>query len=71
MGFHKLYLFFLTILLFCKTNSQNLEKPNFVFFLVDDLGYSDIGCYGSNYYKTPSIDKLAAEGAMFTNAYSS
>ncbi len=71
MGLHKLYLFFLTILLFCKINSQNLEKPNFVFFLVDDLGYSDIGCYGSNYYKTPSIDKLAAEGAIFTNAYSS
>jgi len=45
------------------------SKPNFVFILADDLGFSQIGCYGSSYYKTPNIDKLAEEGMRFTNAY--
>ena len=43
--------------------------PNFVFILADDLGYSQIGCNGSTYYKTPNIDQLANEGMRFTNAY--
>ena len=39
------------------------EKPwNVVFFLVDDLGWTDLGCYGSDYYQSPNIDQLAAEG---------
>lgn len=46
-------------------------KPNIVFFLIDDLGYSDVGAYGSEYYETPNIDRLAVEGIKFTNAYSS
>lgn len=45
------------------------EKPNIVFLLVDDLGYGDFGCYGARFYETPNIDKLAAEGMRFTNAY--
>jgi len=45
------------------------EQPNFVFILVDDLGWRDLGCYGSNFYETPSIDGLAAEGVRFTQAY--
>jgi len=44
-------------------------KPNFVFFLVDDLGWTDVGCYGSTFYETPNIDKLARQGMRFTNAY--
>lgn len=45
-------------------------KPtNFVFFLVDDLGWTDIGCFGSQFYETPNIDALAATGTKFTNAY--
>ena len=44
-------------------------KPNVVFFLVDDLGWIDTSCYGSTFYETPHIDKLAAEGIRFTNAY--
>ena len=47
----------------------NAQKPNVVFFLVDDLGWKDLGCYGSTYYETPSIDKLANEGVMFSAAY--
>ncbi len=44
-------------------------KPNFVFILVDDLGWTDLGCYGSTYYETPNIDRLASEGMRFTDAY--
>jgi arylsulfatase A-like enzyme len=43
--------------------------PNFVFFLVDDLGWADVGCFGSTYYETPHIDALAASGVKFTAAY--
>ena len=43
--------------------------PNFVFFLIDDLGWRDLGCYGSPFHETPNIDKLAAQGMRFTNAY--
>lgn len=46
------------------------EKPNFVFILADDLGYADLGCYGSAFHETPNIDRLASEGRRFTQAYS-
>lgn len=45
------------------------KKPNFVFFLVDDLGWTDLGCFGSSFYETPNIDKLRSEAMKFTNAY--
>ena len=35
------------------------EKSNIIFFLVDDLGWTDLSCYGSSFYETPNIDKLA------------
>jgi arylsulfatase A len=44
-------------------------KPNFVFILIDDLGWTDLGCYGSTFYRTPNLDRLAREGMRFTNAY--
>jgi arylsulfatase A-like enzyme len=50
-------------------NENTDKKPNIVFILVDDLGWIDTGCYGSKYYETPNIDKLAAEGMRFTDAY--
>lgn len=43
--------------------------PNVVLFLVDDLGWSDVGCYGSRFYDTPHVDRLAGEGVRFTQAY--
>ena len=46
------------------------KRPNIVFIFIDDLGYKDLGCYGSGYYETPHIDKLADEGMRFTSAYS-
>ncbi len=45
------------------------DRPNFLFFLVDDLGWADIGCNGSTFYQTPHIDSLAASGTRFTNGY--
>jgi len=45
------------------------RKPNIVLILVDDLGWTDVGCFGSKYYETPNIDRLAAEGMKFTNGY--
>jgi len=51
-------------------NKPKEEKPmNVVFFLVDDLGWSDIGCYGSSFYETPNVDRFAKEGVRFTSAY--
>ncbi len=44
-------------------------RPNIVFILADDLGWSDLGCQGSRYYESLAIDRLAAEGMRFTHAY--
>lgn len=54
----------------CQTlNGQSSSKPNIVIFLVDDLGWKDVGFMGSKYYETPNIDSMAAQGMVFTNAY--
>jgi arylsulfatase A-like enzyme len=45
------------------------SRPNVVFILIDDLGWRDVGCNGSTFYQTPHIDRLAAHGIRFTNAY--
>ncbi|MEW4561367.1 sulfatase [Bremerella sp. JC770] len=57
------------ILLTPQWASAEDRKPNFVFFLVDDLGWTDLSCYGSSFYETPNVDKLATSGLKFTNAY--
>ncbi len=44
-------------------------RPNLVFILADDLGWRDLGCYGSTFYETPNLDRLAAKGMRFTDAY--
>ncbi len=49
--------------------SQPPSRPNIVFILADDLGWTDLGCYGSKYYQTPNIDRMAAEGMRFTSGY--
>lgn len=46
------------------------RRPNIVLILADDLGWTDLHCYGSDYYETPHLDRLAREGARFTQAYS-
>ncbi len=45
------------------------RPPNVIFFLADDLGRQDLGAYGSTFYETPHLDRLAREGARFTDAY--
>jgi arylsulfatase A-like enzyme len=46
------------------------SPPNFVLFVADDLGATDLGCFGSTFYETPNLDRLAATGMKFTSAYS-
>lgn len=45
------------------------HSPNIVLVLIDDMGWRDLSCYGSRFYETPNIDRLAAEGTRFTQAY--
>ena len=46
------------------------RQPNVVFMLIDDMGWTDLSCYGSKYYETPAIDQLAKDGVRFTQAHS-
>ncbi len=50
-------------------SAQQNVRPNIVFVLIDDMGWSDVGVYGSPFYETPNIDRLAADGMRFTDAY--
>ncbi len=45
------------------------RKPNIIFIMVDDMGYRDLGCYGSKHILTPNLDKMCAEGMKFTDCY--
>ncbi len=49
--------------------AQEAARPNFLFILVDDLGYADLGCYGSTFHETPNLDRLARSGMRFTDGY--
>jgi arylsulfatase A-like enzyme len=51
-------------------SAADARRPNIVLFLVDDMGWIDCGAYGSKYYETPNIDRLAQRGMLFTDAYS-
>ncbi|MEC7907178.1 MAG: sulfatase-like hydrolase/transferase, partial [Verrucomicrobiota bacterium] len=57
------------ILLSFLAQASNPEKPNIVFLLADDLGWTGTGSFGSDFYETPHLDQLASEGTSFTNAY--
>ncbi len=54
-----------------KRQEEVQKKPNIIFILVDDLGWTDLGCYGSTFYETPHIDALAQRSVQFNNAYTS
>ncbi len=61
---------FSTSIFLLLTLGLGAAKPlNFVLILVDDLGWMDLSCQGSKYYETPHLDRLAAEGMRFTDAY--
>ena len=46
------------------------QKPNIIFIYADDMGYGDLGCYGAKAFKTPNLDRMAAEGLKLTSFYS-
>ena len=67
-------LYFVALLGLCFGSPQLLlgadaaqERPNIIFVMADDLGYTDVACYGSQYYETPNIDRLASQGLKLTN----
>jgi len=53
----------------CSSGNEIPEKPNIVFIIADDLGYSDLGCYGQKIIETPNIDALASNGIRYTQYY--
>ncbi len=73
--FSTILVLLMCVLITAVTDSGVADQPivqqpkNFVFFLVDDLGWTDLGCFGSGFYETPNVDRLAASGMKFTNAY--
>ena len=63
----------LIVLMLISTGSIQLhaqKKPNIIFILTDDMGYSDINCFGGNFVPTPNIDRIAKGGTKFTKYYS-
>ena len=53
-----------------RMTSNSVRPPNIVFILADDMGWGDLSCYGRPDYKTPNLDRLAAEGVRLTDCYS-
>ena len=66
----RLFLFMVLILSCLSGFSQGKKDINVILIHVDDLGATDLGAFGSDYYETPNIDRLAAEGMRFTQSYS-
>ena len=52
-----------------QASAKKPQKPNVLFILADDYGWNDLSCYGSEFYETPNLDRLAQKGVRFTNAY--
>lgn len=60
---------FLAAFFLVLTITATAQQPNIIYIMTDDLGYADLSCYGRTDYLTPNLDKLAAQGMKFTNAY--
>lgn len=60
----------LLLLLVLAGIARGAERPNIILMLIDDMGMTDLSCYGSKFYQTPNIDQLAKDGMKFTHAYS-
>lgn len=63
------FTFLLLACLMATSTQAAAKRPNFVFFLVDDLGWADVGCFGSTFHETSNIDALCESGMKFTNGY--
>ncbi len=70
MKYIVIVIFLLFIFTSCSTKKEDPTRPNIIYIMADDLGYSEVGCYGQQSIKTPNIDKLASEGMKFTQHYS-
>lgn len=57
------------VLLSYGTTQKEKQLPNIIYILADDLGYGDLSCYGQEKFSTPNIDRIAAEGMLFTQHY--
>ena len=53
----------------CNLSKQNFKTPNIILINIDDMGWNDVSFMGSEYYQTPNIDALAAQGMIFTQGY--
>ena len=53
----------------CSSSNKNLDKPNVILIMADDLGQECLGTYGSKVYKTPNLDRLAEDGVKFNNCF--
>ncbi len=49
--------------------NKDSKPPNILFILIDDMGWKDLGCYGSSFYETPNLDNFETQGMKFTDAY--
>ncbi len=65
----RLFLCLLAIFGLIAPPRAQVERPNIIYLMADDLGYADLSCYGRKDYQTPHLDKLASEGMKFLNAY--
>src|SRR5262245_854134 len=63
------FILLLVLLFAAATSSSVAARPNIVIIFADDLGYGDLGCYGSTTNRTPRLDRLAREGTRFTSFY--
>ena len=61
--------FLITLVALCTLSLSAKEKPNLVLIFIDDMGYGDIGPYGSKLNRTPHLDRMAKEGRKLTSFY--
>lgn len=69
MNKNPISLFALAVFAFHGTGAYAQQRPNVIFIYADDLGYGDLECYGAKNVQTPNVNRLAAEGCRFTNAF--